>query len=167
MMKISSTVQNQTAIYIFSLMMFCESTHKPLWYCPPPAAPTLGTEQLTSSGNVSQKGLIDTSCSTVVILSTVWFLFIFCLIRVQILTYDFEFRISANSFRGNNSFWKVENVEIFIRNFSFWLKSTKKVPNHSPEHIVFRLRVILPFLCFLLFFFIWAEIKMFLTLSAR
>ena len=117
MMKISSTVQNQTAIYIFSLMMFCESTHKPLWYCPPPAAPTLGTEQLTSSGNVSQKGLIDTSCSTVVILSTVWFLFIFCLIRVQILTYDFEYRISANSFQetilfGKWKMWKFSS-EIF------------------------------------------------------
>ena len=77
MMKISNTVQNQTAIYIFSLMIFCESTHKPLWYCPPPAAPTLGTEQLTSSGNVVQKGLIDTACWSGVILSTVWFLFNF------------------------------------------------------------------------------------------
>ena len=46
-MNISRTVQNQTAKYIFSLMTFCDRTHKPLWFWGPPAAPTFGTVQLT------------------------------------------------------------------------------------------------------------------------
>ena len=46
-MNISRTVQNQTAKYIFSLMTFCDKTHKPLWFWGPPAAPTFGTVQLT------------------------------------------------------------------------------------------------------------------------
>ena len=45
--KIRKTVQNHTAKYIFSLMTFCDNTHKPLWFWGPPAAPTLGTVQLT------------------------------------------------------------------------------------------------------------------------
>ena len=46
-MNMSRTVQNQTARYIFSLMTFCDKTHKPLWFWGPPAAPTFGTVQLT------------------------------------------------------------------------------------------------------------------------
>ncbi len=47
---------HQMIRYIFSLMMFCESMQSPLWFCSSPAAPMLGTVQLTSVGNVEQNG---------------------------------------------------------------------------------------------------------------
>ena len=62
-MMMRKTSQNQMAKYIFSLMMFCERTQSPLWLCPDPAAPMLGTEQLTSVGKAAQNGLTLTFCS--------------------------------------------------------------------------------------------------------